>query len=106
MVACLFHTAKITIRALRTLVLFCSNFNLCSSFAIFLLQILMCFHDFLLEIPLAHCVRGGMVRIAGQGKGEKDGRREKRTVAGKHTAAAHLFPLFDPKRDAPFRRRR
>lgn len=25
MVACLFHTAKITIRALRTLVLFCSN---------------------------------------------------------------------------------
>ena len=35
MVACLFHTAKITIHALRMLVLFCSNFNLCSSFASF-----------------------------------------------------------------------
>ena len=27
------------------------------------------------EIPLAHCVRGGMVRAAGPGDGGKDGRR-------------------------------
>lgn len=32
----------------------------------------MCVHDFMLEIPLAHCVRGGMVRCAdGRGGGRR-----------------------------------
>ena len=31
---------------------------------LFLLQLLVCFRDFPLEIPLAHCVRGGMVRTS------------------------------------------
>ena len=34
---------------------------------LFLLHLLACFRDFPLEIPLAHCVRGGMVRT-GKGK--------------------------------------
>ena len=106
MVVCLFHTAKITIHALRMLVLFCSNFNLYSSFASFFVAE----SDVFSRLSVGDSARSLRSRRNGAHrwaeKGEKDGRRKKRTVAGKLTAAAHLFPLFDPKRDAPFRRRR
>lgn len=48
-----------------------------------------CVHDFMLEIPLAHCVRGGMVRFA-------DGR------VGKRRAASENVPLPVTSSSPPF----
>jgi hypothetical protein len=48
--------------------------------------------DFLLEIPLAHYVRGGMVCAAERERGKKKGGGRKSFVIRQPTAAL-LFPL-------------
>ena len=47
---------------------------------LFSLRLLAYLRDFSKEIPLAHCVRGGMVRTPKEFLG-KDGRRRKSAVA-------------------------
>ena len=61
---------------------------------LFSLRRLAHFRDFPWEIPLAHCVRGGMVRTAVWDQGGEDGRRRESAVAWTFTIAAHLLPLF------------
>jgi len=45
------------------------------------------------EIPLAHCVRGGMVRTIGWGKRKRWAAGDGMSVASDNISAAHLFPL-------------
>ena len=66
------------------------------------LHLLACSRDFPEEIPLAHCVRGGMVRTPVWNQGGEDGRQGKTAVAWCFTIAAHLLPYF-PVCGAPFR---
>ena len=47
-------------------------------------------------IPLAHYVRGEMVRAARRSRGKKMGGGGVSTLAKKLSAAAHLFPLLTP----------
>ena len=51
---------------------------------------------YLFEVPLAHFVRGGMVRTVGEGRGKKVGGGNRRPP----------FSHFDAMRNAPFRQRR
>jgi hypothetical protein len=62
--------------------------------------------DFLLEIPLAHCVRGGMVCAAGREKGKKKGGGRKEFRNPKTYRRRPFFSPLGSVRDAPFRRRR
>ena len=50
----------------------------------------------MVEIPLAHFVRGGMVRAAGRESGKKKGGGRKSFVIREPTSAALLFPLLTP----------
>jgi len=66
------------------------------------LHLLACSRDFPEEIPLAHCVRGGMVHTSVWDQRGEDGRQGKTAVAWCFTIAAHLLPYF-PVCSAPFR---
>ena len=94
MVACLFHTAKITIRALRTLVLFCSNFNLYSSFASFFVAD----SDVFSRLPVGDSARS--LRSRRNGARLRMRPKGRRWAAGENcrcrnlSIAAHLLPLF------------
>ncbi|MBQ3739692.1 MAG: hypothetical protein II856_00645 [Bacteroidales bacterium] len=59
----------------------------------------------MLEIPLAHYVRGGMVRAADSEEGKKMGGAHIVT-ATTHTSPPPIFFHFLPQRSAPFRQRR
>ena len=77
-----------------------SYLSFASSFS---LQNLTFFHDFMSEIPLAHCVRGGMVRAVGRERGKKKGGGRNSADTRKLISAALLFPLLPPACEAPFR---
>ena len=49
-----------------------------------------------LEFPLAHFVRGGMVRTVGHGRGKKMGGGGVSALAQKLSAGAALFHLLTP----------
>jgi hypothetical protein len=51
----------------------------------------------MLEIPLAHCVRGGMVRAVGRERGKKKGGGRNSADTRKLISAALLFPLLSPR---------
>jgi hypothetical protein len=53
--------------------------------------------NFTLEIPLAHCVRGGMVRRVRGKKGKKRAADESARFTEAFTAAALLFPISRPE---------